>query len=161
MCSLSPPTFRSLLTFRAQKHLGGHVVGHPRGKLLGGSSAINALFWTHASQADINDWGILGNKGWSWKSLMPYFFKSEAYLAPTPKTAKDLDIVSEIDASLHGKHGPVFDSFPEFYGPVQEAWPRKSLNLLKMLAWPNSPSLLHRINDFTDLDSPLSNMQSS
>lgn len=106
------------------------MVGHPRGKLLGGSSAINALFWTHASQADINDWGKLGNKGWSWKSLVPYFFKSETYVAPGPQTAKDLDIASEIDASLHGQHGPVIDSFPEFYGPLQEAWPRKLLNLL-------------------------------
>ncbi|MCJ1270247.1 hypothetical protein MMC22_010143 [Lobaria immixta] len=112
-----------------QTHLGGHVVGHPRGKLLGGSSAINALFWTHASQADINDWGKLGNKGWSWKSLVPYFFKSETYVAPGPQTAKDLDIVSEIDASLHGQHGPVIDSFPEFYGSLQEAWPRTYKNL--------------------------------
>lgn len=101
------------------------MVGHPRGKLLGGSSAINALFWTHASQADINDWGKLGNKGWSWKSLVPYFFKSEKYVAPSPKAAKDLDIVSEIDASLHGQHGPVIDSFPEFYESIPEAWPRK------------------------------------
>ena len=39
------------------------VIGHPRGKQLGGTSAINYLYWVHASQTDINDWGKLGNEG--------------------------------------------------------------------------------------------------
>ena len=123
-----------MLTLWVKPHLGGNVVAHPRGKVLGGSSAINAMFWTHASQADINDWEKLGNKGWNWKSLVPYYFKSETYVAPNLQTAKDLDIVSEIDSSLHGQHGPIIDSFPGFYGPVEEAWPRESVNSLSSTA---------------------------
>lgn len=38
-----------------QTHGNGRVIGHPRGKQLGGSSAINFNYWTHASQHDIND----------------------------------------------------------------------------------------------------------
>ena len=65
---------------------------------------------------------------------MPYYFKSETYVAPNPQTAKDLDIVSEIDSSLQGQHGPIIDSFPDFYGPVEEAWARESMNLLTSTA---------------------------
>ncbi len=79
------------------------------------------MFWTHASQADINDWGQLGNDGWSWKSLLPYFMKSETYDAPSLQTAKDLGICFT-DPSVHGEHGPVVDAFPEIYGVLQEAW---------------------------------------
>ena len=53
------------LAFYAPVDMDDRVVGHPRGKQLGGSSAINLMFWTHASQTDINDWGELGNKGWN------------------------------------------------------------------------------------------------
>ncbi len=89
--------------------------------MLGGSSAINLMFWTHASQTDINDWGELGNEGWSWNSLLPYFMKSETYDAPSPQTAKDLGI-SFTDASVHGERGPVVDAFPETYQAWQEVW---------------------------------------
>ena len=98
--------------------------------MLGGSSAINLMFWTHASQADINDWGELGNEGWSWNSLLPYFMKSETYDAPSSQTAQDLG-TSFVDPSIHGKHGPVVDAFPETYKAFQEAWWRtyKALGL--------------------------------
>lgn len=86
------------------------------------------MFWTHASQADINDWGELGNQGWSWDSLLPYFMKSETYEAPSPQTSKDLGI-SFNDPSVHGEHGPVVDAFPETYQPFQEAWWRTYQNL--------------------------------
>lgn len=86
------------------------------------------MFWTHASQADINDWGELGNEGWSWNSLLPYFMKSETYEAPSPQTAKDLGI-SFNDPSVHGELGPVIDAFPETYGVLQEAWWRTYQNL--------------------------------
>ena len=97
------------------------MIGHPRGKQLGGTSAINLMFWTHASQADIDDWGQLGNDGWSWKSLLPYFMKSETYDAPTQKTAEDLG-VSFTDPSVHGEHGPVINAYPEYYGIFAEYW---------------------------------------
>lgn len=80
------------------------------------------MFWTHASQSDINDWGKLGNRGWSWKSLLPYFLKSETYIAPSAQTAIDLDTNSKFDPSVHGEHGPVVHGFPEEHGPFQESW---------------------------------------
>ena len=97
------------------------MVAHPRGKLLGGSSGINLNFWTHASQKDINDWGKLGNHGWSWDAIFPYFAKSEKYISPTAEVAAVND-ASYIDPSLHGTHGPVKNSFSPFQGNFNTAW---------------------------------------
>lgn len=97
------------------------MVAHARGKLLGGSSGINLNYWTHASQKDINDWGELGNKGWSWDSIFPYFAKSEKYSPPPASEMSQYD-VNYIDPALHGTKGPVKNSFPPFYGDLERTW---------------------------------------
>lgn len=111
-----------------QAHGNGRVVGHPRGKQLGGSSAINFDYWTHASQQDINDWGALGNTGWSWEELSPYFFKSENYNVPPASFSEKID-TSFIEPALHGTKGPVQDSFPLFYDNFYAAWEPTYKNL--------------------------------
>ena len=104
-----------------QTHGNGRVVGHPRGKQLGGSSAINYLYWTHASQTDINDWGKLGNPGWSWDELDPYYKKSETYNPPTAEISRQIDTTYFVP-SEHGTKGPVQDSFPPFYDDFYTSW---------------------------------------
>jgi choline dehydrogenase len=101
----------------------GQVVAHPRGKQLGGSSAINWMFWTHAGQKDIDNWGALGNAGWSWEALLPYYRRSEHSVGPSALTAADLE-TQYIIPELHGANGAIYASFPDFYGPLDEAWPR-------------------------------------
>lgn len=101
----------------------GRIVALPRGKQLGGSSAINFMFWTHASQRDIDNWGNLGNLNWSWSALEPYYRKSESYVNPSAQTEQDLQ-TQYIQPSLHGTQGPIFNTFPDVYGPLDEAWPR-------------------------------------
>lgn len=104
-----------------QAHGNNRVVGHPRGKQLGGSSALNLIYWTHASQQDIDGWGELGNPGWSWKELLPYFLKSETYHAPTAAVAEQVD-TAFIEPPLHGDHGSVQNFFPPFYDTFYKAW---------------------------------------
>ncbi|RDW61981.1 alcohol oxidase-2 [Coleophoma cylindrospora] len=111
-----------------QIYANGQEVAHPRGKQLGGSSAINFLFWTHASQQDINNWGELGNSNWSWAELDPYFKKSESYISPSVQVQSDLQ-TQYIEQDLHGLSGPILNTFPDIYGPVDEAWPRTYENL--------------------------------
>ena len=51
----------------------------PRGKVLGGSSAINGLLYIRGQHEDFNDWAAGGADGWSYKEVLPYFKKSERY----------------------------------------------------------------------------------
>lgn len=49
----------------------------PRGKTLGGSSSTNAMAYVRGNPADYNEWAALGNHGWSYEEILPYFKKSE------------------------------------------------------------------------------------
>lgn len=60
-----------------QVGLGGRRGYQPRGKALGGSSAINAMVYIRGHRSDYDHWAALGNPGWSYDELMPYFLRSE------------------------------------------------------------------------------------
>src|SRR5881398_2956712 len=53
---------------------GGRRIPLPRGKVLGGSSSINAMVYIRGNRRDYDDWGVAG---WSWADLFPYFLKAE------------------------------------------------------------------------------------
>jgi choline dehydrogenase-like flavoprotein len=61
----------------AQKGLNGRLGMQPRGKVLGGSSSINAMMYVRGSQWDYNNWQAQGNDGWSYEDVLPYFKKAE------------------------------------------------------------------------------------
>jgi choline dehydrogenase len=119
------PDYDWIYTTTPQSSVNDRVIGHPRGKQLGGSSAINYLAFTHASQQNINDWGSLGNDGWSWDDIFPYYLKSENFTAAPASVTADLNI-SYIDPQLHGVEGQIHNGFPHpgFATPFDEAWPR-------------------------------------
>jgi Choline dehydrogenase and related flavoproteins len=52
-------------------------INYPRGKTLGGSSSINGLLYIRGQEQDYDTWRQLGNVGWGWKDVLPYFLKSE------------------------------------------------------------------------------------
>jgi choline dehydrogenase len=61
--------------------LNGRQLGYARGKMLGGSSSINAMIYMRGQKNDYDYWSSLGNSGWSWNEVLPYFKKAEDYFA--------------------------------------------------------------------------------
>lgn len=57
--------------------LNGRSLQWPRGKVLGGSSSLNGLLYIRGQAEDYDRWEQLGNRGWSYKDVLPYFIKSE------------------------------------------------------------------------------------
>lgn len=63
----------------ADPGLNGRSSYWPRGKVIGGSSSINAMVYIRGQRTDFDDWAALGNSGWGWDEVLPYFKKSEQY----------------------------------------------------------------------------------
>jgi len=61
-----------------QPHLGGRPVMIPRGRVVGGSSSINGMAYFRGHPGDFDDWAALGNEGWGYADLLPYFTRSES-----------------------------------------------------------------------------------
>jgi choline dehydrogenase-like flavoprotein len=76
-----------------QKGLNGRIGYQPRGKGLGGSSAINAMVYIRGNKWDYDHWASLGNTGWSYTDVLPYFKRSENN--------------TDFDGAYHGKGGPL------------------------------------------------------
>ncbi|KAF8067500.1 alcohol oxidase [Lyophyllum atratum] len=89
-------------TTTPQVGLGGRPAILPRGFILGGSSSINFLMYTRSTADDYDRIArVTGDKGWSWKSLQPYFKKNEKFVKP----ADNHDITGQIDPSVHSFDG--------------------------------------------------------
>jgi choline dehydrogenase len=61
----------------AEPGLNGRSLSYPRGKLLGGCSSINGMIYMRGQAADYDRWRQMGNAGWGWDDVLPYFLKSE------------------------------------------------------------------------------------
>src|SRR5215468_10011346 len=85
----------------------------PRGKTLGGSSAINAMCYIRGHARDYDIWRQLGNVGWSWDDVLPYFKKIEKY--PRGENA------------AHGAGGELGVQENRVRWPVVEAWKRAAI----------------------------------
>ena len=77
-----------------QKELNNRCGFMPRGKVLGGSSSINAMVYIRGNKHDYNSWAARGNEGWDYESLLPYFIKAENNKTFT-------------ESELHGVDGPL------------------------------------------------------
>src|SRR5450432_3228457 len=69
----------------------------PRGKTLGGCSSTNAMAYVRGNKEDFNEWATLGNRGWSYEDVLPFFKRSEHH--------------ENFGEPFHGKKGPLNVSF--------------------------------------------------
>jgi choline dehydrogenase len=87
----------------------------PRGKVLGGSSSINGLVYIRGQAEDFDHWRQLGNAGWSFDDVLPYFRRAE----DQTRGASD----------LHGTNGPLAVSEVHDYDPISKAFIKSALDL--------------------------------
>ncbi len=98
-----------------QKGLNGRIGYQPRGKGLGGSSAINAMVYIRGNRYDYDNWAALGCDGWSYDDVLPWFKKSEA----NERGGDD----------YHGAGGPLFVSDQHYPNPVSKAFVESATKL--------------------------------
>lgn len=91
-----------------QKNLDNRAVWYPQGKTLGGSSSINAMIYIRCQKEDYDNWAALGNKGWSYDEVLPYFKRSE-----------DNDRIAD---RYHGQGGPLWVSDQVSPHPITRAF---------------------------------------
>ena len=65
----------------AEPGLNGRALVYPRGKVLGGCTSVNGMIYMRGQAADYDHWRQLGNAGWAWDDVLPYFLKSEDHHA--------------------------------------------------------------------------------
>ncbi|ORX95316.1 hypothetical protein BCR34DRAFT_629048 [Clohesyomyces aquaticus] len=106
-----------------QTELGGAKSVYIAGCAVGGSSAVNGMVFDRGTKADYDAWGELGNPGWGWGDLYPYFKKSTTFTPPDTETAKKYGYTW--DTRAFGK-GPIQASYPNFQWPTEkimfDAW---------------------------------------
>ncbi|KZV62952.1 GMC oxidoreductase [Peniophora sp. CONT] len=98
-----------------QGGLNGSSIAWPRGKGLGGSSALNFMQFHLPARSDIDAFEKLGNKGWNWDLLRPYYKKAEKFIPPSSAKSD----VATFDVSQHGEDGPIITSYPNDYSNLE------------------------------------------
>lgn len=95
------------------------------GKAIGGSSAINGMGYVRGDRAVVDAWEALGNPGWNWDTLLPYYIKSQNFTAPLPGQ----EVAGALyDPAVHGTAGPVDVAFAweelhaDMYQTFRRSW---------------------------------------
>lgn len=101
----------------------------PRGRCLGGSSSINGLIYIRGQPEDYDHWAALGNRGWAWKDVLPYFIRSEHNTRGAspyhgdqgPQWCSDIRERHELmEAIIRGANELGVPRNDDFNGPTQE-----------------------------------------
>lgn len=88
------------------------------GAVVGGGTVVNGMFFNRGSAGDYDAWESLGNPGWGWKDLLPYFKKSETFTPPSDEIQENFPGIISTDLAPHGTDGPVESSFSNYQYPV-------------------------------------------
>jgi choline dehydrogenase len=102
------PAANWLYSSEPEPSTGNRRIPIPRGKLLGGSSSINGMVFVRGQSQDYDQWAQLGNRGWSYREVLPIFRDMESYQG-------------EADDEYRGRNGPLKVSENNETGPIYDA----------------------------------------
>ncbi len=102
---ISNPAANWLYSAEPEPATGGRRIPVPRGRVLGGSSAINGIAWVRGQAQDFDTWAQMGNQGWSHADVLPHFKRIERY-------------TGEADETLRGRDGPLTVNNPPVADPL-------------------------------------------
>ena len=108
IANLSGPRFNWGYETAPQAALKGRRMYWPRGRLIGGSSSVNAMVYMRGQPADYDHWRQLGNAGWSYGDVLPYFKKAERN--------------ERLHDSFHGADGPLNVAERPYTNPLSHAF---------------------------------------
>ena len=91
----------------------------PRGKVMGGSSVLNYMIASRGNPNDFNNWAKMGNKGWSYEDVLPYFKKLENMQIPELRR----------DTSVHSSKGPLSIEYPRYRTPMAKEFLEAGLEM--------------------------------
>jgi choline dehydrogenase len=102
---ITNPAANWLYSSEPEASTNGRRLPVPRGKLLGGSSAINGMAFVRGQAQDFDTWAQMGNQGWSYEAVLPFFKRMEAYEGGG-------------DDTFRGRQGPLRVTNPEPRDPI-------------------------------------------
>ncbi|KAK5999348.1 hypothetical protein QM012_005566 [Aureobasidium pullulans] len=118
---LDDPHFDWQYVAEPAPELNNRRIKHPRGRTVGGSSAINSLAIIYPSASDIDAWAEVGNDGWDWNTLASYFLKFQTIVPPAEDVKKQLNIIHS-EESIRKSNGPIQALFPSRVSPLHKTW---------------------------------------
>jgi len=90
---INRPGVNWLYASEPEANTGGRAIPVPRGRMLGGSSAINGMVWVRGQRQDYDHWAQLGNRGWSYQDVLPIFKRIESF--------------TDGEDAVRGRQGPI------------------------------------------------------
>ncbi len=102
---IANPAANWLYSSEPEANTNGRALPVPRGKLLGGSSSINGMVFVRGQAQDFDTWAQMGNRGWSYAEVLPFFKRMERYAGGG-------------DDALRGREGPLRVTNPEPRDPL-------------------------------------------
>ncbi|KAI1484407.1 glucose oxidase [Biscogniauxia mediterranea] len=108
-----------------QPGAGNRSIAYHAGKAIGGTSTINGMTYIRGDKAEFDAWEALGNEGWNWETLFPYFKQVERFTVPS---AAQEAAGATYQPDYHGEGGDIYTGFPSrlingsLHETVQKSW---------------------------------------
>jgi choline dehydrogenase len=155
MKTLTNPTLTWQMSYQASEGTNGRTIPFILGKTLGGSSAVNGAIFNRGQSGDFDGWAALGNPGWSYAEVLPYFRKLESFMSggsdefrgrkgpvPVTRTSWKSDVC---DAFIAGAVRLGIPRNDDYNGQAQDGVGFSQSNIHKGRRWSAAHAYLHPI----------------